>query len=85
MQDGCARSGWASFGARRGPPAQTTGEVMKTPIKVMKRDDRKVTSDKEISSGRTNRRTTAAIVKGWIIECRERRRVLNRLQKAVRR
>jgi hypothetical protein len=57
---------------------------MKIPIKVMKRDDRKVTRDKEISSARTNRRTTAVIVKGWIKECRERRRALNRLQKAVR-
>jgi len=59
---------------------------MKTPIKIMKRDDRKVTHDVEISSARTKRqRTTAVIVKSWIIESRERRRAdLNRLQNAVR-
>ncbi len=70
-------------GARRGPPAQTSGDVMKTPIKIMK--DRKVTNDAEISSARTNRqRTTEVIVKSWIIESRERRRAaLNRLQNAV--
>ena len=73
-------------GARRGPPLQTSGEVMKTPIKIMKREDRKVTHDAEISSARTNRqRTTEVIVKSWIIESRERRRAdLNRLQNAVR-
>ena len=59
---------------------------MKTPIKVMKREDRKVTHDVAISSTRTKRqRTTEVIVKSWIIESRERRRAdLNRLQKAVR-
>ena len=58
---------------------------MKTPIKIIKRDDRKVTHDAEISSAKTNRqRTTEVIVKSWIIESRERRRVdLNRLQNAV--
>ena len=57
---------------------------MKTTIKVVKRDDRKVTPDKEIAV-RTNReRDTAVIVKSWIIESRERRRAaLNRLQKAL--
>ena len=72
-------------GARRGPPLQTSGDVMKTPIKIRKREDRKVTHDAEISSARTNRqRTTEVIVKSWIIESRERRRVdLNRLQNAV--
>jgi len=59
---------------------------MKTPIKIMKRDDRTVTHDVEISSARTKRqRTTEVIVKSWIIESRERRRAdLNRLQNAVR-
>lgn len=58
---------------------------MKTPIKIMKRDDRKVTHDAEISSAKTNRqRTTEVIVKSWIEESRERRRAdLNRLQNAV--
>jgi len=58
---------------------------MKTPIKIIKRDDRKVTHDAEISSAKTNRqRTTEVIVKSWIIESRQRRRVdLNRLQNAV--
>jgi len=58
---------------------------MKTPIKIMKREDRKVTHDAEISSARTNRqRTTEVIVKSWIIESRERRRAAqNRLQNAV--
>ena len=58
---------------------------MKTPFKIRKRDDRKVTHDAEISSAKTNRqRTTEVIVKSWIIESRERRRAdLNRLQNAV--
>ncbi len=58
---------------------------MKTPIKIMKREDRKVTHDVAISSTRTKRqRTTEVIVKSWIIESRERRRAeLNRLQNAV--
>ena len=73
-------------GATRGPPAQTSGDVMKTPIKIMKREDRKVTHDVATSSTRTKRqRTTEVIVKSWIIESRERRRAdLNRLQNAVR-
>ena len=72
-------------GARSGPPAQTSGEVMKTPIKITKRDDRNVTHDTKISSARTNaRRTTELIVKRWIIESRERRRAdLSRLQNAL--
>ena len=51
----------------------------------MKRDDRKVTHDAEISSAKTNQqRTTEVIVKSWIIESRERRRAdLNRLQNAM--
>ena len=58
---------------------------MKTPFKIRKRDDRKVTHDAEISSAKTNRqRTTEVIVKSWIIESRERRRTdLNGLQNAV--
>jgi hypothetical protein len=74
-------------GARRGPPAQTSGDFMKTPIKIMKPRDRKAIHDTEISLARTNaQRTTEVIVKNWIIESRERRRlVLNRLQDAVRR
>ena len=72
-------------GARRGPPAHTSGDVMKTPIKIMKREDRKVTNDKASSPTRTERhRTTEVIVKSWIIESRERRRAdLDRLQNAV--
>ena len=72
-------------GARRGPLAQTSGDVMKTPIKIMKREDRKVTHDVAISVTRTKRRrTTEVIVKSWIIESRERRLAdLNRLQNAV--
>ena len=74
-------------GARSGPPAQTSGEVMKTPIKITKRDDRNVTHDTKISSARTNsQRTTEVIVKNWILESRERRRlVLNQLQHDFRR
>jgi hypothetical protein len=62
-----------------------SGDVMKTPIKIMKRDDRNVTHDAEISSAKTKRqRTTEVIVKSWIIESRERRRAdLNRLQNAL--
>ncbi len=59
---------------------------MKTPIKIMKRDNRKVTDDAEISSARTNRqRTTEVIVKSWIIEFRERRRSLNHVPDVARR
>ena len=60
-------------------------DAMKTPIKIRKREDRKITHDVAISSTRTTRqRTTEVIVKSWIIESRERRRVdLNRLQNAV--
>lgn len=48
---------------------------MKTPVKIIKREDRKVTHDVAISSSRTKRqRTTEVIVKSWIIESRERRR-----------
>ena len=73
-------------GARRGPPAQTSGDVMKTPIKIVRREDRKVTHDVAISSTTTKRqRTPEVIVKSWIIESRERRRAdLNRLQIALR-
>jgi len=73
-------------GVRSGPPAQTSGDVMKTPIKIMKREDRKVTRDVATSSTRSKRqRTTEVIVKSWIIESRERRRAdLNRLQNALR-
>ena len=54
---------------------------MKTPVKIIKREDRKVTHDVAISSSRTERqRTTEVIVKSWIIESRERRRAdLNHL------
>ena len=59
---------------------------MKTPIKIMKREDRKVRHDVAITPTRTERqRTTEVIVKSWIIESRERRQAdLNRLQNAVR-
>jgi len=72
--------------ARRGPPAQTSGDGMKTLIKIRKREKRNV-HDSEVSSARTNsQRTTEVIVKNWILESRERRRlVLNQLQDAVRR
>lgn len=58
---------------------------MKTSIKIMKREDRKVTHDVAISSTRVKRqRTTEVIVRSWILESRERRRAdLNRLQNAV--
>ena len=58
---------------------------MKTPIKIMKREDRKVTHDVAISSTRVKRqRTTEVIVRSWILESRERRRAdLNRLQNAA--
>ena len=73
-EGGCARSGWASFRARRGPPAQTSGDVMKTPIKVVKRGDRKVTRDTKNSSARKNQqRSIEVIVKSWIMESSERR------------
>ena len=72
-------------GVNKSPPAQTSGDVMKTPIKIMKREDRKVTHDVAISSTGTKRQlTTEMIVKSWIIESRERRRAdLNRLQNAM--
>jgi hypothetical protein len=48
---------------------------MKTAVKIIKREDRKVTHDVAISSSTTKRqRTTEVIVKSWIIESRERRR-----------
>ena len=48
---------------------------MKTPVKIIKREDRKVIHDVTISSSRTKRqRTTEVIVKSWIVESRERRR-----------
>ena len=55
---------------------------MKTPVKIIKRGDRKVTQDVPISSLRTNgQRTTEVIVKSWILESRERRRAdLNHLR-----
>ena len=73
-------------GATRVPPAQTSGDVMKTPIKIVRREDRNVTHDVGISSTTTKRqRTTEVIVKSWIIESRERRRAdLSRLQSALR-
>ena len=73
-------------GATRGPPAQTSGDVMKNPIKIVRREDRNVTHDVGISSTTTKRqRTTEVIVKSWIVESRERRRAdLDRLQNAVR-
>ena len=73
-------------GAPRGPPAQTSDDVMKTPIKIMRRVDRKVTHDVANSSTTTKRqRTTEVIVKSWIIESREGRRAdLSRLQSALR-
>jgi hypothetical protein len=47
---------------------------MKTPIKIVKRLDRKVTRDVAISSSRIKRqRTIEVMVKSWIIESRERR------------
>ena len=53
----------------------STGVVMKTPVKIIKREDRKVTHDVAISSSNTKRqRTTEVIVKSWIVESRERRR-----------
>jgi hypothetical protein len=60
---------------------------MKTPIKIKKRDEKKVVCDTEISTARTNaQRTTEVIVKNWIVELRERRRLaLNHLQDAFRR
>ena len=49
---------------------------MKNQIKIKKREDRKVTNDADTLPIVTNRqRTTEAIVKTWIIESRERRRV----------
>jgi hypothetical protein len=75
MQDGCARSGWASFRARRGPLAQTFGDVMKTPIKVVKRGDTKVSRDtKNFSARKSQQRAIEVIVKTWIMESSERRR-----------
>ena len=59
---------------------------MKTPIKIRKPHDRKVIHDTKTSSTRINaQRATEVIVKNWIIESRERRRlVVNRLQDSVR-
>jgi hypothetical protein len=88
MQLRRARSGWASFRARQ-EVHLLKRQVMfvKTPIKIRKAQDRKVSNVTETSSVRINaQRTTEVIVKNWIIESPERRRlVLNRLQDAVRR
>ena len=67
-----------SSGARRGPPASN---VMKTPVKIMKRLDRKVTRDVAISSSRISVNAPQQVmVKSWIIESREHRRAdLNQL------
>ena len=54
---------------------KTLGDVMKTSIKVMKRDDSRVTGDTKISSARKNQeRVTEVIVKSWVVESRERHR-----------
>ena len=81
LLDGCARSGGLFSGREGVHPLQTSGVVMKTPVKIIKREDRKVTHDVAISSSRIKRqRTTEVIVKNWIIESRERRRAdLNHL------
>ena len=75
------RVGASSAGREGAHPLQTSGVVMKTPVKVIKREDRNVTHDVAISSLSTERqRTTEVIVKSWIIESRERRRAdLNHL------
>ena len=74
MQDSCARSGWASLGREEVHPLNARVNVMKSPLKVIKRVDRDVTLDKEISSARTSRRMIALIGKGWITESRKLRR-----------
>ena len=76
LLDGCARSGDLFSEREEVHPLQTSGVVvMKTPVKIIKREDRKVTQDVPISSLRTNgHRTTEVIVKSWIVESRERRR-----------
>ena len=87
LLDGCARSGDLFSGREGVHPLQTSGVVvMKTPVKIIKREDRKVTQDVPISSLRTNgQRTTEVIVKSWIIESRERRRAdLNHLLSSKR-
>ena len=83
---GCARRGWASLqGLEEVHLLKRQVMFMKTPIKIRKRDDRKVIHDTEPSSAKINKqRTTEVIVKNWIIESRERRRlVLNGLQDAL--
>ena len=48
---------------------------MKTPVKIIKREGRKVTHDVAVSSSRTKpQRTPEVMVKNWVIESRERRR-----------
>ena len=86
MQDGCALTGGPLQGARRGSPIQSSGAVMKTAIRIMRRADRNATPNTESSLAKTNpKRTTEMIVKSWIIESRERRRgALNFPQNAVR-
>lgn len=86
MLDGCARSGDLFSGREEVHPLQTSGVVrMKTPVKIIKRDDRKVTHDDAISSSSTKRqRTTEVIIESWIIESRERRRAdLNHLSSKI--
>jgi hypothetical protein len=83
---GCARSGDLFSGREEVHPLQTSDVVvMKTPVKIIKREDRKVTQDVPISSLRTNgQRTTEVIVKSWIVESRERRRAdLNHLSSKI--
>ena len=60
---------------------------MKAPIKIRKRRDTKVIHDTETSSTRKKaQRATEVIVKNWIIESRESRRlVANRCHDAGRR
>ncbi len=60
---------------------------MKSLVKIMKRAEREVTCDTEISSARTTgQRTTERIVRSWIIESLERRdAAVCQLQDAIRR
>jgi hypothetical protein len=86
MRHGGARSGWTSSGARTGPPPPNPpDDLMKTSIRLIKRDDRKVSQDIAIASASSDRqRMTEVTVNSWIIEFRERRRSeLSRLRSAV--
>ena len=66
------------------PLKQLRGEVMKTLIRVVKRGSENNRDDSEAAAPAKPRVTTEMIVKSWIIESREQRRVtMSRLHSSL--